>query len=702
MGACNQIPIFIEMHRSKVKLLTHIFQRLGPESITVARGLQSNTHTSLLLNRGTSLPSGDRPYRRTGYHRLILAAVLFASLVLRVVLAVRGGQFFWTDESRYGVSRAAAAQFAQGRIRGGFDLLFSGADHLLFKVIGVVPALLEKPFGSAPWIAAVFFGSFSVVVIYLVWRLVLRQGGSPLEALCSALLVSACSSFFYYARHIFPYDLSLCFFLWAAICGLGAGPRNSFWAGVLSGLGFLCYNGYWLAGGVVLILTVFGPRRKIRAALVDAACAGLGLVAPIALVVVIGSSLGHDLVKSYLEFSRTTSGDFGNAWRIIPEYFWASEHYLALFWVLALVFAGFAWHAGRLDSRTASWMVGAVIFCIGMIGFSDFYGRFAVYARHTRPLALFLCLIGGWFLAGLCRRGWIGKSVFGVILAGLFIESAASMAVPMRQVFPEDFKARAEPIILHDMARDPGLYQVLADGYAENDQLLAVEERPYSVLDRSPHPLEFRPYSFDGYNEELRAAFRARDISMRVVRMLPEKPEGQPQFARYQGAWAPYPGAVRLEIVLDPAQMKLGQPLVSSGRKGAGDEVFAELVNDETIRLGFDHWGTRGTYSEPIPCDFSLPHVVVISFGSLYPDSPVSSLHENLQLESLRHAVLVKFDGVTVIAARRDSYPAIPQSVALFHNFIGFSTAERDFEGRDLSVSEVPTEDLISEINHIR
>jgi hypothetical protein len=623
------------------------------------------------------------------------------SFVLRVVLATRGGQFFWTDESRYGICRAAAAQFAEGRIRAGLDILFSSADHLLFKVIGVVPALLERPFGNAPWIAAVFFGSFSVIVIYLVWRLVLKQGGSSLEALCSALLVAATSTFFYYARHIFPYDASLCFFLCAAICGLGPGLRDSFGAGVLSGLGFLCYNGYWLAGGVVLILTSFGPRRKIRVALSNAAAAGLGLLAPITLVIVIGRSLGHDLVESYLEFSKTTSGDFGNAWRIIPEYLWSSEHYLACFWVLALVFAGFAWHSGRLESRTVSWVVGAAVFCAGVIGFSDIYGRFAVYARHTRPLVLFLCLIGGWFLAKLAKRGWLGKSVVGVALAGILVESAADMVVPMGQEFPEQFKAQAQPIILHDMARDPGLYQVLADGFAESDQLLAVETRPFSVLNRSPHPLEFRPYSFDGYNEELRAPFRERDISMRVVRLQPEKPDG-PQIVRFQGPWAPYPGAVRLEVILDPALMKLGQPMVSTGRKGAGDEVFAELINDETIRLGSDHWGFRGTYSQPIPCDFSQPHVVIVSFGSLYPEPPVSSLHENLQLAALRHAVIVSFDGVTVIADKRDCYPAVPQSVALFHNFIGFSTAERDFEGRVLSISAVPPDDLLPEIEHIR
>jgi len=156
--------------------------------------------------------------RAARVHGRLLLAILAGSEALRVLIAVRGGQGFWTDEGRIGVPEVAMGKWADGRIRGGFDVLFSSADHLLFKVFGLVPALAERFLSYAPWVAAVFFGAFSVAVIALAWKLVRVQGGSPREALLAAFLVSACDMFFYYARHVFPYDLSLCFFLLAAIC----------------------------------------------------------------------------------------------------------------------------------------------------------------------------------------------------------------------------------------------------------------------------------------------------------------------------------------------------------------------------------------------------------------------------------------------------------------------------------------------------
>jgi len=91
-----------------------------------------------------------------------LGFILIVSFGLRVFLAVRGGQFYWIDETRFAFSRGAAGAFLSGHLHAGLDELFSSPDHLLFKIVGVVPALLEKIASGAPWVAAVFFGSFSV------------------------------------------------------------------------------------------------------------------------------------------------------------------------------------------------------------------------------------------------------------------------------------------------------------------------------------------------------------------------------------------------------------------------------------------------------------------------------------------------------------------------------------------------------------
>jgi hypothetical protein len=112
-----------------------------------------------------------------------LAFILLASLALRIFLAVRGGAFFGSDDSRYVVSRESVSRILSGHFRSGAEILFESADHLLFKVIGLVPALIERVTGESAAVPAIFFGAFSVVIILLTWRIVLEKGGSSTEAL---------------------------------------------------------------------------------------------------------------------------------------------------------------------------------------------------------------------------------------------------------------------------------------------------------------------------------------------------------------------------------------------------------------------------------------------------------------------------------------------------------------------------------------
>jgi hypothetical protein len=624
----------------------------------------------------------DGRHREGHLHRLWLGAILAVSIALRVIIATRGGAFFWTDEGRYGASRTAASDFAAGHIRGGLDFLFQNADHLLFKFVGLLPAWVERYYGFVPWAPALFFGSFSVVLIYLAWRLVLDQGGSTLEALFAALLVSACNSFLYYARHVFPYDLSLCFFLWAAICSFRPGLKNGFLTGLLSGTAFLCYNGYWFFGGVILTLATLARWRPAKGMIAYALVAVLGLVTAVVSLGIAAKICGHDLLRSLKEFSGFSSGDLGNAWRLAGEYFWDSEHYLVVFWAAAFLSGIALWLSGRADKRLAWSLSGAALFYTAIASYSHGY---ALFARHFRPLAIFLSLIGAWLLARLFKTGAWGKAACFLLLAGIVVQAGWNMRVPINQEFPIDFKKRAPSVILEDMARNFGPHRIWSDGYYEDAK--AMESRPFRILCQSPHPMQFLPYTLDGWNSELRSVFRTQDLSMRVVRLLPEAPDGRSQLTRSGGPWSPYLGPVRLKVIFNPGTSKAGQPLICSGKSGAGDEVFVEFIDSHTLRLGVDHWGTGAIYSQPIPCDLSQPHVIEISLGSLYPDVSDEMFRENPQWLPLKTMALVKFDGAIAIKQEMNFHPARPESVEVFHNLLGFGSAEPDFEGRVLSMS---------------
>jgi hypothetical protein len=266
------------------------------------------------MDRGK--PDLNPPPDRPDPWRWLVLAVLAVAAALRAVLVRHGGQMFWSDETRYDVARGVADQLARHDFAGAARALLGGADHLLFKVVGVLPAGLDRlVHGTGYEIPAYFFASFSVLNIFLVWRIARAAGAGAREAAMAALLLAVAATNFYYARHLFPYDLSLTFGLLALWAGWsGGGWRRSLGCGVLAGLAFLTYAGAWLFGAVVLaghVLQASDAKRATARALL----AGAGLALPIVAAIGLARLVGVDLVASFLHFSQTINqGDFGRGW----------------------------------------------------------------------------------------------------------------------------------------------------------------------------------------------------------------------------------------------------------------------------------------------------------------------------------------------------------------------------------------------------
>src|ERR1700728_3857860 len=85
-----------------------------------------------------------------------ITAIVAVSAALRLWLAASGGQAFWPDETRFQVSQHAVDHALKGHWHDSFSELFSSADHIGFKILGVVPALLVAK-GLPLWIAGAFF-----------------------------------------------------------------------------------------------------------------------------------------------------------------------------------------------------------------------------------------------------------------------------------------------------------------------------------------------------------------------------------------------------------------------------------------------------------------------------------------------------------------------------------------------------------------
>jgi hypothetical protein len=448
----------------------------------------------------------------------LLLAILATSFLLRVLLATSGGQNFWPDEVRYERSREAAAAI----FRGDWDVArraLGHGDHLLFGVLGLAPAALERVTHRDSKIPAVFFGLFSVGSLLLLHGWTRRLGEDERTALIAAFLFSLTATNLYYSRHLLPYDAAMTFGLWSLHAGFRNPPRlfDSILCGLLSCCAFLTYNGYWLLAGFALLAHAMREPRAPASCARRALAAGSAFVLPIAAILGLDAARGGHLFRRWLAFSQAvTQGRYSEGWRLPFAYFWHAEHLLTVLWAVAFLHS--AWHLARGD-RGEAIVLGVTAIAViygGLVATSVVFERMVVYGRTSRQLAPFASLLAAILLARMWRASPAHRRAAIAVLAAALAQAAFNFYQPLTQVFPPEFRALAAKVA----ARSPGQKMLL---YAEH---IYPTPRPAplgagAVLIARRHPLEYLPYQYEGYTPEERAALRAADIRMRLVRLLP-------------------------------------------------------------------------------------------------------------------------------------------------------------------------------------
>jgi len=442
----------------------------------------------------------------------VLAVILVAAAALRVVLVLRGGQNYWPDEVRYQRSAAAVEALSRGHLGAAARSLLH-PDHPLFGVLGVVPAALEHAAGPNPRIPALFFAAFSVASILLLALLVRRLGESERASVLAAALLALSTTQLYYSRHLLPYDTAMAFGLAALVVGLGSTdrPRASIGCGLLAAAAVLTYDGFWLLGGFAVLTHVVRAPRSRRDVLRRAATAGIAFAAPFALLLGLDAAAGGDLARRAAAFSRTVSqGVYAEGWRLPFAYLWQAEHLVALLWAF-----GAGWGIVRIarGDRRPALLLGAAGLAViygGLVASSVVLERAVVYGRLVRQLVPFACLLSALMLDRLWdRRRAAALAAF----AATALEATLNFRAPMSQVFPDEFRRLAAAVPSPD-GRERRLL------YAEH--IYPVPAPPPSdcrgpELLARPHPLQYRPYQYEGYTPAERAALRAMDIRMRLI-----------------------------------------------------------------------------------------------------------------------------------------------------------------------------------------
>lgn len=605
--------------------------------------------------------------------------VLAVSLALRVWLAAGGGQGYWPDENmRYGESQTAAAHLLQGEWGGVAKDLLSHADHLLFRWVALPAALLDAWLGASAFRAACYFSLFSTAAIGLIWGIVRRVGGGEAEALLAAGLAACASSLFFYARHFFPYDAAIALLLGALWMGLGG---RQWWraglAGVVVGAGFLTYNGYWLLGATVLGVVVVEAGADWRRFAGRTLLAGAGLLGSVGGMVLVSRCAGYDLLQAWRENAATiTQGDFGQGWRVILEYLWFTEGPLAVIWAAALGCG--AWLAWRTrDAAVGRWLGAVVMLVAGLIVLSDLVPKFVVYGRLVRPLVPFLCLLTARVVSvGRDREGWPDWLRPGLLVAAAGC-AAWSFAAPLGQTFPADFLVRARREAVQYQRQRPGVLQVLHAEHLWGIKLQS-DLPAHEVILRAAHPLQFRPYQYEGFSAEQRADFSRHDIAMKLVCLSGLT---LPPGAADDAVSPPYYGPIKLRVRFPAHAAGRSEPLVSTGRTRKGDILFVRYVDEDRVCFGIDHWSAGEVLSEPVGIEPGREYELLLSLGSLLPEDPGGSLRAVPWINELRRLAFVALDGKPVFSVRQKFHASAPEEAFVAGNFIGGSVARREFTG---------------------
>ena len=472
-----------------------------------------------------------QPRSFPGGVRGALAVLLLVSLALRLVIIFRGGEYFWSDESRYGAAPGAWDAWIHGHKHQALLLIAGTADHLGFKVLMLLPAWLQIKTGAQVTQPACFVALFSVANIFWVWLLARRLGADEREAFWAALTLALSASMFYWARHLMPYDLAL---FWALACTYAAlkpnsGFLNSWLAGLLGFAAFVTYNGYWSLVACALTAHVLLAWPGWLEMLKRTFFGLLGLAGTFVLMLFVAVHFNIYLVDSYMDFAGTINqGDFNQGHLVFFDYLWRVEWLTALVWAAALL--AFGWLAVRTDAATRRrgglWCATIIVVAVILIVGSNVLGKFVVYGRLARQVVPFCALLTGWTAAQLFRARPPWSRGECLALALLLANGAWSLGVPLRQEFPATFHRQAVAVMQAYRAQhapqDPAGTAPEKFRFVYNAFIWPAPSEPpvpagAQTLLAAPHPLAWRPYLYEGFNRDQRAKMQATDITMRLV-----------------------------------------------------------------------------------------------------------------------------------------------------------------------------------------
>ena len=489
---------------------------------------------------------------------VVLGLILLASSALRIVLVGNGGQMFWLDEShRFHpcLQVVDAIRWPNHTWEEVADVVARQHLHTGFLFVGIpVTALalrVQQAFhvSSIQTAAAYLLSFMSVLSIVLVYLLARRLGAGRWEGVLAAFLLAATNCFFYYARHVLPYDSSLAlslFTLWLAL-GWRRSTGRSLVIGFLGGAAYLIYFGYLtlvFAIAAVWLLRGRNLRELIRGrGLAEVVLHGVAFVCgfvvlPVAMhAFTLVHSAGQKpfLNDVFALMQLADQGGYAEGWSIPWAYLWFNEHGLFLVWLAgaATVLAFRRQGGAASQARGALWLTLAGLIYFQLAFNSTVMHKAVVLGRFARQLVPFLCLATAAAARDVADQVRVPRIAWAAAAAVIVAQAAFNFSVPLRQWFAPDIEAEVARMYGNaaSLTRD---VSVVGPEWGEpvdrSARFVLLNTATFlypakevapptegTVVLRHSHPLQFRPYQYEVYDAAGRTVLQTADISMRLV-----------------------------------------------------------------------------------------------------------------------------------------------------------------------------------------
>lgn len=481
---------------------------------------------------------------------LLLLGVCLGFLALYRLSVGHTGQLYWPDEYRYLHALHVLDELRKGELGRAVYWIFGAeagvASRPSYILLSLVPAagqgVANVAFGMSPahplfYAIPVVFNVFVSVALGLaVYALLALVTDDGWLAATGAAVHGMLANTNMYVRHLFPYDLSLLLFVAALVVLLGRsndGPLTSgrcLLAGMLTGAAATTYPGYYLFGliplGALAAVRPFAWRPP--AAFVAAV---VGVAACWEIVARVG---GYSFVGASQRFSTTfapdtlagVQGAYDEGFRFLPLYLVEVEGVVGGLLVLSLV-AFLMLALGARFERSVVAMTGAALAAYLIYATAvQVLHQFVFYGRLVHMYVPFVVLAAVLVMRELKRPALRYGAAAVLFLAALvsFVPVAAS-AWTIR--FPKDVERALssegtgagaalcklpQPSPETADALPAGCEILLAN--ARHLYPLPAQWRPsapagFALAGQFAHPMQFRPYWFEGYTPEERARLQA-------------------------------------------------------------------------------------------------------------------------------------------------------------------------------------------------